>query len=179
MNGKSVKKIVLNGLMIALVCLATYFTRIPAPIPPGYVNIGDAVIMIAAILLGRNAGFIAGAIGSCLADLAAGAFIYAPITFVVKGVEGYITGLIASREGAEKSGEVSRIMAVVIGALIMVAGYFAAEAFILGWFDETFGISAALTNLPLNLVQGGVSAVIGYVLSAMLVRTNIQRGLYN
>jgi len=31
------------------------------------------------------------------------------------------------------------IFAVAVGAVIMVLGYFSAEAFILGYFDETFG----------------------------------------
>jgi len=173
MDRISTKKIALNGLMIALVFLTTYFTRLPEPIPPGYVNIGDAAIMIAAIVLGKSSGFIAGSIGSCLADLISGAFIYAPITFIVKGVEGFVIGLIMQENRKGKPGELFGIIAVVAGAAIMVAGYFLAESYILGIFDKTFGYTAAVANLPLNLVQGGVSAIIGYVLSTLLIRINI------
>lgn len=177
MNRISTKKIALNGLMIALVFLATYFTRVPEPIPPGYVNIGDAVIMIAAILLGRRSGLLAGAIGSCIADLAAGAFIYAPITLIVKGIEGYAIGAIAFSGNGRSSGEFKRIIAVVVGALIMVGGYFSAESFILGMFDKTFGVTAAVANLPLNLIQGAISAVIGYILAAILTKISLQKYL--
>lgn len=177
MNKVSTKKLVLNGLMIALVFLATFFTRIPTPLPQGYFNLGDAVIIISAILLGRKSGLIAGGIGSLLADVSAGAFIFAPITLVVKGIEGYIIGSIASSEDGKSTGEVRKIAAAVIGALIMVAGYFLAEAFILGLFDEAFGFMAAVAELPANLLQGGLSVVVGYILTTILGKINIQKYL--
>lgn len=175
MGKYTTKKLVLDGLMIALVFLATYFTYIPGPIPPGYINFGDSVIMTAAVLLGRRTGFLAGAIGSCLADLALGAFIYAPITFIVKGLEGYAVGLIAFKALSQKTGELHRIVAIVAGAVLMVAGYFGAEAVLLSFFDQSFGFAAAVANLPLNLVQGGVSIVAGYLISAILSKANIQK----
>lgn len=168
MANASTKKIVLNGLMIAVVFLTTYFTRFPGPIPPGYINLGDAAILVAALLLGRKTGFIAGAVGSALADLAAGAFLFVPVTFIVKGIEGYVTGLIGDKDAGGLGGQAARVTAVVVGVVIMVAGYFVAEAFLLGAFDSTFGWAAARLELPLNLVQGGASAVTGYALTALL-----------
>lgn len=176
MNKVSTKKIVLNGLMIALVFLTTYFTRIPGPIPPGYLNFGDVVIMVAAILLGRNSGFLVGSIGSAIADIASpGGLIFAPVTFIVKGLEGYITGIIADSARGRKSSEKLKIAAVVIGAVVMVIGYFAAELYVLKFFDNTFGYTYAIGELPLNLVQGGISAAVGYVLSTVLIRSNVQK----
>ena len=49
MNNKT-KLIVLNGLMIALVCIATMVIQIPIPMTEGYVNIGDGIIFVASIL---------------------------------------------------------------------------------------------------------------------------------
>ena len=59
------KKLVLCALMTAIVFLITFtpFLQIPSPMTQGYYNIGDAAIMIAAILLGRRVGFIAGGVG--------------------------------------------------------------------------------------------------------------------
>lgn len=164
MQRNSVKKIVLTGLMIALTFLATYLTKIPGPIPPGYINFGDAIIFLAALLIGRYTGMIAGAIGSAIADIALGGFIYAPITLIVKGLEGYVAGLIGNPSGNAARKEPMKIAAVIIGSLIMVAGYFLAEMYILKLFDSSFGLSAAYFDLPLNLIQGGVSSVIGYAL---------------
>jgi len=177
MKKATTKWIVLNGLMIALVFLGTYLTRIPTPLPGGYFNLGDAVIMVAAIVIGRTTGLIAGALGSFAADMAAYGFLpFAPITFIVKGLEGLIVGIIASRTTLKK--EVSQqqmICAVVVGAVIMIAGYFTAEAYLIGLFDKTFGLTAAVGELVPNLIQGGLSAIVGYALSSLLIRLNIRR----
>lgn len=78
----------INGLMIALVFVVTRFTSIPTPV--GYFNIGDVAIMVTAVLLGKNSGFAAGAIGSAIADISSGYYIFAPVTFIIKGLEGYV-----------------------------------------------------------------------------------------
>lgn len=173
MSRFSIKKTVLTGLMIALTFLATYFTRIPGPVPPGYINFGDIIIMLAAILIGRYCGLAAGAIGSALADIAAGGFIFAPITFIVKGLEGYVTGLLG--DSRQPGRQAARVAAVVAGALVMVAGYFAAEMYILKLFDSSFGLAAAVSELPMNLVQGGISAAVGLVLVRVLEGVGIRR----
>ncbi len=178
MKANSTKKLVLSGLLIALVFLATYFTKIPTPLPGGYFNLGDAVIMLAAAFLGPIGGLIAGSVGSALADLAYGALLFAPITFVVKGIEGLAAGLLISKmrkTGGLKHGRL--IAAVIAGAVIMVAGYFLAEAFLLGFFDETFGLTAAVAELLPNSVQGLLSAVLGYILTLVLNRTGIDKYL--
>lgn len=177
MDRTATKKIVLNGLMIALVFLATFFTKVPIPMTQGYFNIGDTVIIITAILLGRKSGLAVGAFGSMLADAAGGYYIFAPLTFVVKGLEGFIVGSIAAGEAGEKAGEARKILAVIAGALVMVAGYFIGEACILGAFDKTLGLTAALTELPLNLLQGGISTVVGYVLVTLLEKVGVRRVL--
>lgn len=173
MSNVTVKKMVLNGLLIALVFLTTCVTRFPGPVPQGYINFGDIIIMAAAIMLGRNSGFIAGAFGSALADIVMGYPVFAPVTFIVKGLEGYITGTIAYSSNVKQSiNNTKIIIAVVTGALVMVAGYFFAELYVLKLFDSTFGYTAAIAELPANLVQGGVSAAAGYVLAGVLGRVN-------
>jgi len=179
----SARKLVLNGVMIALVFLATYFTRIPTPLPGGYFNLGDAVIMLAAVFLGPVAGMAAGAIGSALADITAGAFLFAPITFVVKGLEGLAVGLLAVKCFQQKAGKqqtfsIRKIAVVIIGAVIMVAGYFAAEAFLLGFFNEEFGLTAAVAELVPNFIQGGLSAILSYVMIALLTRMDIDKYIH-
>lgn len=175
MKKTTTKKLVFTGLMVALVFLVTYlpFLRIPSPIK-GYFNIGDSIIMITAILLGRNCGFAAGAIGSAMADILGGYFIFAPITFIVKGVEGYVVGLIANdnKDGVKSSSRI--ITAILIGAVIMIAGYFIGEATILKLFDNTFGLTAAIAELPGNAIQGAASSVIAYVISMILMKSRVK-----
>ena len=50
MNNKT-KLIVLNGIMIALVCITTMVIQIPIPMTEGYVNIGDSIIFVALFLI--------------------------------------------------------------------------------------------------------------------------------
>lgn len=179
MENNSVKRLVLNSLFVALVFLATYFTRVPTPLPGGYFNLGDTVIMLAAVFMGPVGGMLAGAIGSALADVAAGAFLFAPVTLVVKGIEGLVVGLLAAKlrkkDISRSSYNFSLILVVAIGAIIMVAGYFLAETFILGLFDETFGLTAAVAELLPNSVQGALSALLGYVLILLLSKANFDK----
>jgi len=74
-----------------------------------FFNLGDSVIIIAAVLLGRKSGFLAGAIGSSVADIAMGYQHFAPVTFVVKG-------FVLSKRFKEKYH--------VTGSIVMVLGYF-------------------------------------------------------
>ncbi len=184
------RNITMTGLMIALVFLATRFTAFPGPLPPGYINLGDVVVMVAAVMMGPVTGLIAGAVGSAFADLAYGAIIYIPVTFIVKGFEGYLVGVIARKGSRKQTADSSRqeagstrlaeagrslserngiaaygrnAVAVIAGAVVMVLGYFLTEAFILGLIDNTFGYAYAFANLPLNLIQGSLSIVVSYV----------------
>jgi len=61
-------RLVLTGLLTALVCVATMVIKIPTP-TNGYVNIGDAMVLISGWLLGPAYGFFAAGGGSALADL--------------------------------------------------------------------------------------------------------------
>lgn len=170
------KKLVLTALMIAVVFLLTFIIHIPSPIPGGYFNIGDAAIMITAILLGGRAGFIAGAIGSALSDYALGYMMFVPVTFVVKGIEGLVVGLIANKNG--KASEARKIIAIVVGALIMVVGYLVFELTVVRLLlDKTLAVSTIIAELPGNLIQGGASAIIAYSFLAVLEKTNIIKKL--
>ena len=84
-NREKLIKLVVAAMFTALVFLGTRFIAVPAPVF-GFLNIGDCFVLIAAWILGPVYGFAAGAIGSALGDLAWGAFIYMPGTFMIKGV---------------------------------------------------------------------------------------------
>lgn len=83
----------LNAVITALVAVATLLIRIPVPVTQGYINLGDAVVITAALLMGPRTGLIAGGIGSALADWLAGCAHWAPFTLIIKGLEGYLVGL--------------------------------------------------------------------------------------
>ena len=84
MNSRT-KKIVMAALMAALTCVATMIIKIPSPLK-GYLNLGDCIILTAGWLLYPGYGFLSAGLGSALADLFSGYVIYAPATFVIKGL---------------------------------------------------------------------------------------------
>ncbi len=63
--------VVLAAALAALACAATMVVQIPSP-TGGYLNLGDAVVLLGAYLLGPAWGALAGGIGPALADLLAG-----------------------------------------------------------------------------------------------------------
>ena len=75
------------GIFAALICVLTMVIVIPIPATQGFINIGDAGVMIAGLLLGPVIGGLAGGIGSALADIFLGYTIYAPATLIIKGLD--------------------------------------------------------------------------------------------
>jgi uncharacterized membrane protein len=157
---KHVLRIAMAAVMTAFVTVATFFIQIPNPPTRGYINIGDAMIFTTALTFGSYIGGMAGGLGSALADLWAGYAFFAPFTLVIKGCEGLVAGFISDRRTLARD-----ILAVSIGGIIMILGYFAAEAFLLG-----YGLTAAATEVLGNTIQVFVGAVIGIPISTILRR---------
>ena len=88
------KKLVLSALFMALTCVATMSIRIPTPGTGGYIHPGDALVILSGALFGPVWGFLIAGIGSCLADLLGGYLVYVPITFLIKGLVAFSSGLI-------------------------------------------------------------------------------------
>ena len=72
MTGLKAKRLVQTGLLAAVIAVTTMVVNVPLPGVKGYVNVGDAVVLLSGILLGPAAGAFAGAVGSSLADLLLG-----------------------------------------------------------------------------------------------------------
>ncbi len=158
----NLKKIVLAALFAAFACVATMSIRIPTPGTGGYIHPGDAVVILSGIILGPHWGLLAAGIGSALADLLGGYFIYVPITFVIKGAVAFAAGLIYQKIGKTAK---SRGAAVVLGGIadivLVAGGYFLCE-----W--PLYGIAAA-ASVPANIIQGISGLVIGALLYPVLL----------
>lgn len=157
-------QLTINGLFIALVTVATLAIRVPVPATTGYINVGDTMIYLAALVGGPKAGLIAGGVGSAIADLLGGYPQWAPWTLVIKGLQGLIAGVLAyslyRQRGAFHPGTA---LGLAAAGLWMVVGYYVAGGLI-------FGFGAALAEVPGNLVQGLGSVVIATPLLAALRR---------
>ncbi|MBQ8613830.1 MAG: ECF transporter S component [Ruminiclostridium sp.] len=158
-NDSKLLKICITAMFAALICIATMIIRIPSPLG-GYINFGDAFIILAAWLLGPVSGFAAGGIGSALADLFAGYAVYVPGTFVIKGLIAVIAAAIykALSEKGRLSPVLGRIIGAVPAELFMIAGYYLYAAVFMGE-----GFTVALQSVAGNAVQG-IFGVVGSVI---------------
>jgi uncharacterized membrane protein len=158
------------GIFAALICILTMIISIPIPATQGFINIGDAGVMITGMMFGPIIGGIAGGVGSSLADIFLGYAIYAPATLVIKGLEGFFVGLIADPKKRKSRISYRDILAVIVGGITMAIGYFLYEIIL-------FGVAGALYETFLNLViqfgLGGIIAVV-FILTA---RKNITDNL--
>lgn len=96
MKNDNVKKITYAGLMAAL-CYVGYAV-FPAINASGTkVHVGNAFVVLGALLLGGLYGGLAGAVGLSIADLSLGYAASAPRTFICKLVIGLVVGLVAHK----------------------------------------------------------------------------------
>ena len=120
MKNDNVKKITYAGLMAAL-CYVGYAV-FPAINASGTkVHVGNAFVVLGALLLGGLYGGLAGAIGLSIADITLGYAASAPRTFICKLVIGLIVGLVAHKI-AKLSDEHKRSYIIKWSAIAAVAG---------------------------------------------------------
>ena len=159
--------LMLTGLMAAIVMAATSFFRIPVIATNGYIHLGDAMVFLSVLILGRRNGTIAAASGSALADLLGGYAHWVPWTFIIKGLMAFICGtIILSGKDKEKNVSAFRsAAAMAAGALVMMAGYFIVQRFMYGTW------AAPLAALPGNIAQGAAGVMIAEILSEAIKKT--------
>ncbi len=159
MRSKKTEQIVYGGLFVAIVFVSTYFIQIPTTgISGGLIHLGNIAMFSIALKYGRKYGALAGGIGMMLFDLFSAWFVWAPATLIVRGVMGYVIGLIAQDTKGQGTNMIKNIIAILTGSLVMLSGYFFFESVILGvgW--------AALAGVPGNLIQ----LAIGFIALAII-----------
>lgn len=150
-----IRKIVFTALMASLICVATMIIKIPTPLH-GYINLGDAIVLLAAWTLGPLYGCAAAGIGSALADLFSGYAMYAPATFVIKGLMALVAWAVYKKIKKTRS-TVFLCISAILAELLMVVGYYIFEGVL-------YGFVPSLVNVPANLIQGLGGVVFGIIL---------------
>ena len=165
-NSLSLSMIAIFG---AFTCVVTMVIAFPIPATSGFINIGDAVVMITGLMFGPIIGGIAGGIGSSLADLFLGFPQYILATLVIKGLEGFFVGLIANPKKNYKW-NYRDFIAVIVGGFTMVVGYFVYEVIL-------YGVPSAIYEFILNgIIQFGLGSVIALIF-IFAARKNIKTSL--
>ena len=166
--------ITLTAIFAALCCAAT---MIAVPLPFGYFNLGDIIVVLSAWLLGPVFGALASGLGAALADLILGFATYAPATFVIKFLVAVVAfslfGLLNKITFLRKTRVISCIVSAALAELVMVSGYFVFEAFIMG-----YGVGGALSSVVGNLMQAVVGAVGSTLLMAVLSASKTVKDLF-
>ena len=153
-NTSSAKQVAINGISIALVFIATGFINLRLPIVAngGLIHLGNVPLFLAAIIFGKKTGAVSGAVGMALFDLFSGWTLWAPFTFVVVGIMGWVVGKIT--EDKSHNTILWYAIAILAALVIKIVGYYIAEGIIYGnWV-------APAASIPGNIVQILTAAVI-------------------
>ena len=159
------KKIIMAALFASLTCVLTMLFKIPLPFK-GYINLGDCAVLLSGFLLSPFYGFLAAALGSCIADVFAGYTIYAPVTFIIKGIMAIVAYYGFSLMSKKIKPLNARILSGLVAEIIMVLGYFVFEGFL-------YGFAASSVNIFLNSVQGIAGLVLGVSLTSIFIKHKI------
>jgi len=164
--------LVMTAMMMCLILVATFAIRIPSPFTQGYVHLGDTMIFLSVLILGKKNGAIASGFGSALADIMGGYAAYAIWTFLIKALMAYIMGLFIEIIIKKKSKPImigSVPLAEVIGMIIagaeMVVGYALVDGFFAG------NMFAGFLGTPFNIGQFTVGMILATVLAMALWKT--------
>ncbi|MDX9800771.1 MAG: ECF transporter S component [Spirochaetia bacterium] len=155
------------AVLSAIVTIFTIAIRIPIAPTRGYINLGDVAIYFAAFVFGPVSAFFAGGIGTALADILGGYGQWAPISFLVHGLQGLLVGIVYNLVLAREKDKtanifITGIICFLTGSLIMVSGYFLASVFMVG-------PGAALFEVPGNIIQN-IAGVVGGIILSFSVR---------
>lgn len=168
------KKIILAALFAAMTCVATLVIQIPSP-TSGYVNMGDCFVLLSGWLLGPLYGVFSAALGSMLADILSGYTLYAPGTFVIKGLVALAAALIyiLPAKVFKNRKIIAGVISGIIAECIVVIGYFFYDAVILG-----FGFKTPIANVPGNLVQAAFGIVTASILLIIIDKNKLIQKYY-
>ncbi|MCD8045875.1 MAG: ECF transporter S component [Clostridiales bacterium] len=162
MKNFTTKKLVLSALFAALTCVATMCIQIPTALTQGYIHPGDSLVILCAIFLDPACAFFAAAIGSAMADMLTGYFIYVPITFIIKGMIALCgCKLWHSRIASHIHPQIRVVLCGLIDIIFVAGGYCVSEGFIFGW-------AASVAGIPGSVVQGSVGLILAFVLYPLL-----------
>ena len=161
MTDKKIRDTAITALMAALIFVATYLVKIPNPATGGYSHMGDCMIFLAVVLLGRRNGSLAAGIGGALSDFLAGAPVWILPTLIIKYIMAFIMGTIIKAKPESKK---LQIFGAAVGGVFQVIAYTFVKIIL-------FGLATALMSLPNISIQTLVGVVLFGILSTALTNT--------
>lgn len=173
-KGNKIYRIVLTALFAAVIAVSTAFIKVNTGINEGYVHFGDSMIYISACVLPLPYACLAAAIGGGLADLIAGAAVWAPFTAIIKAVNVLPFAIMYSAKITKKPEKILNKATApmpVVSGIITILGYLLAESIL-------YNFASALTSVPFSIIQAVGSAAVFYIFSAALDKIEFKKRLF-
>lgn len=161
------RRIVIIAVMTALSVAGRF---VFAPIP--FFKPVTAIVIITAIYLGAEAGFITGAFSAVVSNFYFGQGPWTPFQMFAWGLIGFFAGLLAKRLVE------SKVLLIIFGALTGVVFSFIMDVWTTLWADGTFNIArfiASITTAAPFTVVYMVSNVIFLLLLTKPIGRKLQR----
>jgi uncharacterized membrane protein len=155
--------LILVAMFSAIIFVFTYIgIQVPAfGAFGGLTHLGTLVMYLIAIKYGKFYGMTSAAIGMTLFDLLSLWAAWAPGTFIVRLIAGYIFGLVAESPQGQGASLSKNVMSLLAGGLVIVVGYLVFEALI---FNNFITASA---SIPGNILQIVIASIGLFVIKSM------------
>lgn len=157
------KELTKTGIMAAIIYLSIYFLKI-VPTPNGYTHLGDCMIFLSVLILGKKNSAFASGIGAALSDALSGYMQWVLPSFFIKGIMAYIMGVIV--ENIFPNVKYNWLIGATIGGIVQVILYTVTKIFL---YDFAYGIS----RIPILTMQ----TVCGIVFASILITFFDKSGL--
>lgn len=168
MNNKT-RRLTLGALGAALVCVATSIIKFPIPL--GYAHLGNCMILLFGVYCDPWVGAFAGGVGSALSDLLGYPEWTIP-TLMIKTLMGLAVSLLAKKRGSlPRLPSLRTFLAVLVGILIMILGYFLGGVMLYG------SPVTSAAQIPGLAAEGVVGIVLFYVIGAALEAAGLTKKL--
>jgi len=158
------RDVILAGLFIAIVFLATMFLRIPSPdiTGAGQVHLGTMVVFVVSVVFGPKMGAVS-SLGMVLFNLLGGLALWAPINLIARPVMAIIFGSVAHMKGAGGRSIPLNILAAVLGGIWLIPAMYVGQVIM---FQVPWAVPAMF--IANNSMQIVFAIVIGLPLIAII-----------
>lgn len=165
----STKWITLTALMTALTVVTA---QLYLPLPIGNVYLCDAIIFLASFLLDPVSAFLAGGLGTLIADFLTGRPYMAVFSLLIHGIQAGVVSTLIHYVFPNKKEHWWALPIAVLGGLVVVGGYFLTYASIFpalagkvnGISVGKYGLAYASARVVRNIIQEAIGISVGYVI---------------
>lgn len=172
MNKLNTKKLTLVALFTALVFVFSAFLQVPITTPFGQTrfHLGNALCLLAGMLMTPAYGGLASGLGSVIFDLTNPIYISsAPFTFINKFAMGYVTGLVYHK--SKEKNKINMFIAGILGQLTYIILYLS-KSFIKSRYLLDLSIEATMVEITqkayVSLFNGVISVIFAVILASAL-----------